>query len=145
MIVVPQNPEQAEAMAKFLHDTAGINPSAQLTMIGWVADGKLQMAVGLDSFIGKTCAIHVGMAKDWNYTPKEMLKVVFDFAFNTAQREMLIGIVNSKNENAMKYDLHLGFKVEHTIPGMHDDGGDLVILSMKKADCKYLEMKEKAA
>ena len=145
MVVVPQSKEQAEAMLTLLQEGAGVKPSPELIMIGWVKDKKLVMVVGIDTFIGKTCHIHVSMAQGFTYTPKEMLKTVFDFAFGEAGRDMLVGIVNSKNAAALKYDLHLGFTESFRFPGMHDDGGDLVVLTMTRDQCKYLEMKEKAA
>ena len=73
---------------------------------------------------------------------------MFNFAFGTeegqAAREMIIGVVNSKNVAALKYDLHLGFKELFRIPKMHDDDGDVVILGMTRDECKYLDQKEAA-
>ena len=144
MIVTPKTSEQHEKMLQLLSEGAGIMPSLELTMIGWVRDDKLVMVVGLDSVVGKTCRIHVSMAEGFNHTPKAMLQAVFDFAFNEEGHAMLVGIVNSKNEKAMRYDLHLGF-IEHTrLPEMHDNGGDIVVLTMTREQCRYLNMKEAA-
>ena len=142
MIVTPQNENEYATMLKLLNEGAGVMPSPQLMMCGWVQDNKLVMVVGLDSFVGKTCHIHVSMAQGFNYTPRAMLQEVFKTAFENCH--MLIGVVNSKNENALKYDQHLGFVESVRFPGMHDDGGDLVVLTMSKDQCKYLEMKEAA-
>jgi RimJ/RimL family protein N-acetyltransferase len=50
----------------------------------------------------------------------------------------IIGVVDSTNLDALKFDRHIGFKDEAIIKdaGKH---GDLVILSMTKNNCKYLE------
>jgi L-amino acid N-acyltransferase YncA len=125
-------------MARFLHTHAFVHPSADLKLMGWLSDGRLALVVGFNGFIGKVAQIHVAYAEGWNYTPRKMLREVFRYAFNTAGREMLIGVVNSKNVRAMRMDIHLGFTERFRLPGMHDDGGDLVVLGMDKSECRYL-------
>lgn len=144
MIVVPQNKAQAEKLLTLLQEGAGVQPSPELMMVGWVIGNQLVMVVGFDTFIGKTCHIHVSMAKGFNFTPKKMLKEVFEFAFNEKKLKMLVGVVNSRNEAALKYDLHLGFEESVRFPEMHDDGGDIVVLVMRREQCRYLNMKEAA-
>ena len=141
MIIYPQNPQEEAAMMAFLSHFALVAPTADMKCIGWEEDGDLKMVVGLNAFIGAVCQIHVAMAKGFHFTPRALLTEVFDGAFNRFNVAKLIGIVNSLNVKAMRYDLHLGFKEEHRMVGMHDDGGDLVILSMSRTDCKYLNRK----
>lgn len=141
MIVIPRNEQQRAIMFELMR-AAGVCDSPELIMIGWVTEGKLVMVVGLDTFIGKTCHIHVSIAKGYTYTPKHMLEFVFMKAFENVS--MLVGVVNSNNEAAMKYDKHLGFEESMRFEGMHEDGGDMVILTMRKDQCRYLNMKEAA-
>jgi len=138
MIVVPQNDQQWQAMTQFVRHYAGVQPNADTRCIGWVSEGKLVMAVTFQAFIGKVAEIHVANAPGWHFTPRAMLREVFHYAFVTAGLEMLLGVVNSKNTRAMKWDLHLGFRELLRLHGMHDDGGDIVLLAMKKAECRYL-------
>lgn len=145
MIVVPKNEKEYGVMAMFLQAYAHIAPSADLQLVGWVTDDKLRMVVGLSGFLGKVCQIHVAMQPGFAFTPQEMLAGVFKLVFEDFQRETLVGIVNSNNEKAMKYDLHLGFKEVARLPGMHDDGGDMVVLALAKADCKYIQRPLEAA
>lgn len=149
MIVLPKTPDQWKAMTAFMQHYAGVYPGNDLQVIGWVSEHKLVMVVGFNGFIGKLAQIHAAYAPGWHFTPRAMLREVFHHAFNTAQLEMLLGVVNSKNVRAMKFDLRLGFRELHRLPGMHDDGGDLVLLGMKKAECRYLRervvVKEKIA
>ena len=142
MIVVPKTQNDWQAMTAFMRFHAGVMPSADMQCIGWVVNGGLVLAVSFNGFVGKVAQIHVAMAEGWHFTPRAMLREVFRYAFETAQLEMLIGILNSKNDRAMKYDLHLGFRELHRLPGMHEDGGDLVMLGLKKSDCRYLDTYE---
>ncbi|MCJ7557858.1 MAG: GNAT family N-acetyltransferase [Gammaproteobacteria bacterium] len=146
MVVTANTKEQLNAMTRLMYQGAGVKPSEDLTMIGWVnqSDEKLVMVVGFNSQVGKTCRIHVSMADGFSFTPRAMLKAVFSYAFDLAGCEMLIGIVNSNNERALRYDLHLGFEESIRFPGVHDDGGDIVVLTMKRSQCKYLDIKEAA-
>jgi RimJ/RimL family protein N-acetyltransferase len=141
MIFSPQNAQQYRALADFIRERAHVQASADTQYLAWVDPGgqTLKMVVAMNGFLGKTCQIHVAMRDDFNFTPRKLLEAVFDYTFNTARREMLIGVVNSKNEAAMRYDKHLGFVESHRYAGMHDDGGDLVIFTMTRAQCRYLK------
>lgn len=139
MIITPKNQKEWSVAAAFLGQYAHVAPSADMKIMGWVEDNRLKMAVGFNGFLGAVCQIHVAMAPGYHFTPKEMLRETFDYAFNQLMRAKLIGIVNSKNEKALKYDLHLGFVEEHRMQGMHDDGGDIIILGMTRPQCKYLQ------
>jgi len=140
VIVYPKNQEQWALLARFLNEYAHVQPSADLKVMAYVTgQNRVLMVVGFNAFMGSVAQIHIAFAPGEHYTPKAMLPAVFNHGFNDFNRKKLIGIVNSKNERAMKYDLHLGFVEEYRMPGMHDDGGDIVILSMTKEQCRYLE------
>lgn len=138
MIVTSRSQAEWQAMAGFLQERAGVQPSVDLRCIGWVSEGKLVIVVGMHGFLGSVAQIHLAFAEGWTFAPREMLREVFRHAFIDAKREMLIGIVNSKNGRAMKMDAHLGFKELFRLPGMHDDGGDIVVVGLKKSECRYL-------
>ena len=77
------------------------------------------------------------------YTPKGLLFGAFDYPFNFLGLEKTFGIVNSQNTKAMEYDKKLGFKEAIRFPGMHCDGGDLVVFEMNKADCRWIRERVK--
>ena len=138
MIVLPKNDHEWRALAGFLQQHAGVHPSADLRVMGWVSEGKLVIAVGLNGFLGKLAQIHIAFERNWHFSPRAMLEEVFRYAFIEMGREMLLGVVNSNNTKAMRWDQHLGFRELYRLPGMHDDGGDVVLLAMKKDECRYL-------
>lgn len=138
MIVGAKNQQEWQALAQFLHLYAHVQPSADLKMIGWVRGGELSMVVGFNGFVGKVAQIHVGMLSDFHYTPKAMLREVFGYAFNLAERKLLLGIVSSKNLDAIRYNEHLGFNELWRLPDMHEDNGDIIVMGMYKHECRYL-------
>lgn len=125
-------------MARFLFHFAQVHPSADLKLMGWVTDDTLQIVVGFSGFVGKICQAHVAMRPGFRFSPKQMLRAVFEYAFNDAKREMVIGLVNSANNAAMIYDRRLGFRELLRLPGMHDDGGDLVVFGLRKDECRFI-------
>ena len=145
MITIPQNKVEYDCMGAFLQALAYVKRSSDLSMVGWVTEDKLRMVVGLNGFIGGVCQIHVAMEPGYEFTPKAMLEYVFHKVFVELGVKQLLGIVNSHNRKAMVYDKHLGFSEIMRLPGMHDDGGDLVLLGMKPEECRYLDMKKEMA
>lgn len=143
MIVTARNPDEWSALTGFLKHHAGVQASADMQCIGYLSEAKLVMVAGFSGFLGKVAQIHIAFEPSWHFTPRSMLRAVFRYGFITAGRELLLGIVNSKNARAMRFDLHLGFRELYRLPGMHDDGGDLVVLGMKKSDCRYLDEPER--
>jgi len=137
VIVVPTKEEEYKAMVGFLQVYALVQPTADMQCIGWVTEGRLRLCVGFNAFLGKVCQIHVAMEPGYEFTPKEMLEHVFKYAFETLGRKQLIGIVNSNNKRAVRYDKHLGFTEFARMEGLHDDGGDIVIFTMTSDECKY--------
>lgn len=145
MVVGAQTPEQRQLAADILYHEIGVKSTCDLQAIFWVNPDTMQpdWVIGFDSFIGKTCQIHVVNRKK-KYTPKALLKAVFEYPFEKIGIEMLLGVVNGNNKEAMRYDRHLGFKEINRLEGMHEDGGDIVLFAMKKEDCRFIRSKKDA-
>ena len=141
MIIAPANQEQWNLLAQFLQEYAGVRPGLDLQMMGWITDNQVKVVVGFNSFVGKVCQMHVAMTKGYEFSPRELLRATFEHAFDKLKVKKVIGIVDSTNLKAMRYDAHLGFVEEHRMPGMHDDG-DLVVLGMTREQCRFLEKKD---
>ena len=146
MLVVADSPELKQLAAEILPKEIGVQPSADQQAILWANPETkvIEWCIGFTAFIGKTCQIHV-VNFNKKYTPRKLLWATVDYPFRQLGLESLIGIVNSNNEQAMKYDQNLGFKEVHRFVGLHDDGGDIVVFEMKKADCRFIKELKDAA
>jgi len=144
VIVTPCSNSDWLVLTGFLRDHALVMPTPDTQCIGWLSEGKLVCAVGMQGFLGKVCQMHVAYVPGWHFTPRSLLRAVFRYAFLTAGREVVLGVVNSKNEKALRMDAHLGFRELFRLPGMHDDGGDMVLLGMTKDNCRYLDDEPRA-
>jgi len=143
MICSAQTPEARQVASDILLREVGVQPCGDLQAIFWVSDqNQIEWVIGYTAFIGKTCQMHMVNLKG-GYTPKQLLKSAFDYPFNQLGIEKAFGIVNSLNTKAMEYDQKLGFEEAVRFAGMHEDGGDLVVFEMNKADCRWIKERKK--
>lgn len=103
---------------------------------------KLTSGVLFNNFNDYSSEIHVASFKP-NWTTKELLYFTFFYAFKHRKWEKLFGRVpeDELHEPALRFDLHLGFKVEAYLADVYGPGEGLVIISMTREQCKYLRMK----
>jgi hypothetical protein len=143
MLQSAQSFEAKQKAAEILLEHVGVQPCGDLQALFWVdEENKIEWVVGFTAFIGKTCQMHMVNLKG-GYTPKGLLFGAFDFPFNYLGVEKAIGILNSLNTKAVEYDKKLGFTEVVRLEGMHDDGGDLIVMEMNKADCRWIKERKK--
>lgn len=94
------------------------------------------VAVGYNGFMGHTCCMHVVIQKPEAMTAR-IVRDAFVFPFEKCGCVAVLGMVDSSNAAALEFDRRLGFKEIDRIPGGALDG-DLVILRMTRADCRWL-------
>jgi hypothetical protein len=102
-------------------------------------DDKLEnlVAAGLLNNITATNA-NAHIAFDGKYALKRVLiRAFFDYAFNVLRLERLTGLVDADNEDALRFDYHIGFKHEFTIK--NGNGGDVMMLVMHRDDCRWIK------
>jgi len=144
MLQSAQSYEAKQKAAEILLEHVGVQPCGDLEALFWVdEENKIEWVVGYTAFIGKTCQMHVVNLSDTAYLPKKFVRGAFDFPFNHLNVEKTLAVVNSLNTRALNYDLKLGFKEIMRLEKMHDDSGDLVVLEMNKADCRWIKERVK--
>jgi RimJ/RimL family protein N-acetyltransferase len=113
------------------------------TVISRTRDEKLLGGVIFTSFTGASISIHAaGFAPRW--LNNNMLWIAFDYPFNQVDVSKVIGEVPSRNRKALDFNAKLGFKEEARIREYYPDA-DLVILSMRREDCRWLKLKPRGA
>jgi hypothetical protein len=143
MLVAANTQELKNIAIQILLNEIGVQPCGDLQALFWAnKENQIEWVIGYTAFIGKTCQMHMVNLKG-GYTPKELLKAAFDYPFNQCGIEKTFGLVNSNNEKAMEYDQKLGFKEIMRFDKLHDDGGDIVVFEMNKADCRWIKERKK--
>jgi RimJ/RimL family protein N-acetyltransferase len=105
--------------------------------IGLLNDaGELVAGVVLNDLTETNASIHVAFA-DRYALKRVFIYAVFDFAFRQLGLKRLTGYVEADNTDALTFDQHLGFELEHTI---HDGSakGDVHMLVMWASKCRWL-------
>lgn len=116
--------------------TGGTFEPSTSTAIGWMqSDGMLSAGTVYDMFNGRSICMHVAAEKPVTRT---FLKACFRYAFDQLGVQKAIGLVDSTNESALRFDHHLGFVEEARIKDAGKNG-DLVLLTMTKAQCRWIE------
>ena len=108
--------------------------------IGQEIDGNLVAVVGYCSFMPNACQMHIAAVSEVNWMSRDLLWAAFDYPFNKLGVKVILGQICGSNEDALRLNRHLGFKVVAEIPDAHMDG-DLVIMAMRKEDCRWLNIR----
>ncbi len=104
--------------------------------IGLEENGNLIAGVLYDHYNGRSIAMHVAaIGKRW--MTREYLRVCFDYPFRQLKVKKILGLVDSTNLEAQRFDEHLGFVRAAVIAdaGAH---GDLIIYSMTPDQCRFI-------
>lgn len=105
--------------------------------IGLLKDGKLIAGVVFNNYCGSSICMHVA-ATEKGWLNKEFLRACFRYPFEQLKVNRITALVRTDNEDALRFDTHLGFKKEGLIRRGDDDGCDLHLLGMLPEECKWL-------
>jgi RimJ/RimL family protein N-acetyltransferase len=110
------------------------------TFLGQVKDSKLVAVRGYCNFVGNSCAIHIA-SEGSHWMNRELLWACFDYPFNKLEKKVIVTALDANNEKAVRLNRHLGFHIETVIKDAHENG-DLMIMTMRKENCRFLKTKE---
>lgn len=117
---------------------AVFNPRGE-TVMARIRDGKLLGGIVYSNYTKRSIEMHTaGFVPRW--VNRNILWAAFDYPFNQLGCEKVFGRVQASNEQAMRFDLSLGFTVETVVKDVYPDG-DLNVMSMYKADCRHLNIR----
>lgn len=100
------------------------------------ADGELVAGFVLNNLTETNAHAHIaGVGKRW--LTKTFLFACFDYAFNQLGLKRLTGLVAEDNFDGLRFDEHLGFEHEYTVP-CANAGGAVIMLVMWKEKCRWI-------
>jgi hypothetical protein len=103
-------------------------------------DGRIAGGVVFTGYLQASIVMHMAGVED-NWPTRDFLWMVFDYVFVQLGVRKAIGLVASSNHRALSIDMRLGFTIEGGIKDACPDGSDLLILTMDKAHCKWLQLR----
>lgn len=114
----------------------GVYTVGDSVAIGLEREGQIIGGVVYDHY--NINSIVMNVAGEGNWLNREFLWFAFYYPFEQLKVKKIIGLVDSSNLKARRFDEHLGFVLEHCIV----DGGqqeDQLIYSMTRNQCRWLE------
>lgn len=103
--------------------------------IGLKKNGEFVAGVIYENWHGKSITCHIAVTG--RMTPAYLF-AIFDYPFNVCKVGKIIVPVSSANITSIRFVEKMGFQEETRIKDAMADG-DMVILTMPKERCKYLE------
>jgi hypothetical protein len=143
MIVSPRTPLQTQACVDFLREHGvQIKYSEDLRLLARLnADMAICGVVAYNGFVGKVCTMHVAGDETRRWIDRQYLYLAFHYPFEVCKLNTIIAPVGAKNASALRLDRKLGFRDVYRIKNGWDENEDLILLEMKRIDCRWLEMK----
>ncbi len=97
--------------------------------------GELVAGIVLSDITATNACAHVAF-EGKHALKRVLIHAFFDYAFNQLDLHRLTGLVDADNHAALKFDQHLGFEYEFTIPD--GNAGDLIQLVLWRDKCRWL-------
>lgn len=107
--------------------------------IGLERDGELIAGVLYEGYTHHNIWMHVAAAPGRRWLNREYLRYCFHYPFVELGCRRVSGWVEDSNEDARRFDEHLGFKEEARLKGAARDGGDVILYVMWREDCRYVD------
>jgi RimJ/RimL family protein N-acetyltransferase len=116
-----------------------------MTALGFKRDDRIVFGVLYQFWTEKSVWCHIAKESGVdNPFTREFLRLGFSYPFEQVGVEQMLGMVDASNTEARRLDEHFGFKPVSTIPCAGTDGGDLIIYSLKREDCRFIRRKERS-
>ncbi|MDE4913465.1 hypothetical protein PQI07_22555 [Methylobacterium sp. 092160098-2] len=116
---------------------AVFNPEGESCIARFV-DGSFVGGVVYSNATQSSLQMHVaGVRRGW--LNRDLLWVAFDFPFNQLGLRKVFTSIRASNTEALRFNASLGFKDEAVLTDVYPEG-DMVIRSMYKADCRFLNI-----
>lgn len=121
-------------------EVIGFTPRPDAQAIGWQEGEDLRAVVIWDGFSSCDCNMHIASDGSRQWMRRAFLRASFMHPFYQWGLRRVTGLVPSKNTVALRFDLHLGFRVEGTVRhALPDD--DIILLGLLREDCRWIPEK----
>jgi hypothetical protein len=104
-------------------------------------DGQILGGFALCQYLGASITIHVAGTMGKRWLTRELLWLVFDYAFNQLKCRKVIAPVRSDNYLGLSMDFRAGWNLEAVIHNAYDDGVHMMVLTTTKDKCPWLNYK----
>ena len=129
---------QDQRFIQWAAERIGVTFRSDAVAIGLEDSTGIRAAVIFDSFTAVDCCMHVASDGSRLWLNREYLAKCFAYPFIQCGFARVTGLVPASNKDALRFDLHLGFKEEGRCRQAAPDGGDIVVLGMLASECRFI-------
>lgn len=131
--------EPQDVLCEYLCKRIRYEPTDHLRCIGRWSETRSAIVgvIGYDLWSATSVEMHVAGAP--GFVTRELLYKVFSYPFEVAGLSVVLIRVSSANVSSLRFVKHVGFREMCRIPNAAEDG-DLVVLAMQKAECRWLKL-----
>ena len=115
--------------------TEGAFDPNRSTAIGLERDGKIVAGTVYENWNGRSVVCHIA----WERVTPAYMAAVYDYAYNVANVDKIIGPISSNHTRALKLVTKMGFSEEARIKDAAHDAGDIVFMTQTPEKCRFLE------
>ena len=92
----------------------------------------------LVDYLGGAMTVHMA-SEHLGWCPRQLLWMVFDYAFNHLKLHKLLAVVRHDNYHILAMNLRAGWNIEFVLRDVFPDGKHMVVLSMTRDSCRWFE------
>ena len=129
---------QDERMLPWAQEKIGVKFRPDATTIGLERDGEIRAVVVFDAFSETDAQMHIASDGSRAWMSKELLVSSFCYPLVQLGLLRLTGLVAADNEDALKFDEHIGFVREGYHPKAGPGGKDLISLGLLRSNCRFI-------
>ena len=100
------------------------------------SEGRIRGMVAYDCWTPNAVTAH--MAVDTPIAWRSLIPACFEYPFIQCDRRLLLGVIPSDNTKSWGLAKHLGFTVKHAVRDGWASGVDLLLLELRREDCRFL-------
>lgn len=121
--------------ARYIATRGLYTPCKRDVVLGVELDGSIVGAVAYADYNGASMQMHCAGEGAW--LSRAVLRCLFHYPFVVADCRTVIATVPSDNARALNMNARLGFRELARVPDA-DPAGDIVIMVMRRAECRWL-------
>ncbi len=101
------------------------------------AGGTIRGMVGYDLWTENAVTAH--MAVDTPIAWRSLIPACFEYPFIECDKGLILAVIPADNAKSWGLAGHLGFKLVHTVRDGWARGVDLLMLELRRTDCRFLK------
>lgn len=129
---------QEDRLLPWAQERIGVDFRKDAKTLGLEKDGVIVAVVVFDNFSDYDLSMHIASDGSKLWLNKALLISAFSYPFIQLGLPRVTGMVPAENEDALRFDEHLGFVREGYHPKAGPGGKDLISMGMMREACRFI-------